>query len=133
MAFDAFISYSHAADGRLAPALQRGLQRLARPWYRTRALAVFHDETGLAVNPHLWASIARALDDSQWFIVLCSPDAAASEWTGREIDYWLEHKDPDPSHDIYESLTSRERLILQLAAEGHSSAEIGEMISPAKK
>ena len=29
MAFDAFISYSHAADGKLAPALQRGLQQLA--------------------------------------------------------------------------------------------------------
>ena len=30
MAFDAFISYSHAADGKLAPALQRGLQQLAK-------------------------------------------------------------------------------------------------------
>ena len=32
MAYDAFVSYSHAADGRLAPAVQTGLQRLARPW-----------------------------------------------------------------------------------------------------
>ena len=28
MAYDAFISYSHAADSRLAPSLQNGLQRL---------------------------------------------------------------------------------------------------------
>jgi len=32
MAYNAFVSYSHAADGRLAPAVQTGLQRLARPW-----------------------------------------------------------------------------------------------------
>ena len=29
--YDAFISYFHAADGKLAPALQAGLQRLAKP------------------------------------------------------------------------------------------------------
>ena len=95
MGYDAFVSYSHAADGQLAPALQRGLERLARPWYRTRALAVFRDETGLAVSPHLWAAIVRALDDSEWFVVLCSPEAARSEWVQREIDYWLAHKAPD--------------------------------------
>jgi WD40 repeat protein len=95
MTYDAFVSYSHAADGELAPALQRGLQRLARPWYRPRALAVFRDETGLAVSPYLWASIVRALDDSEWFVVLCSPAAAGSEWVGREIDHWLAHKDPE--------------------------------------
>ena len=53
MAFDAFMSYSHAADGRLAPALQRAMQRLAKPWYRVRALRVFRDETALLANPHL--------------------------------------------------------------------------------
>ncbi|MDP9331883.1 MAG: toll/interleukin-1 receptor domain-containing protein, partial [Actinomycetota bacterium] len=95
MGYDAFVSYSHAADGKLAPALQRGLERLARPWYRPRALAVFRDETGLVVSPHLWASIAHALDDSEWFVVLCSPEAAGSEWVEREIDYWLTHKTPD--------------------------------------
>jgi hypothetical protein len=57
MAFDAFISYSHAADGRLAPALQRAIQRLAQPWYRARALRVFRDESALSANPHLWSSI----------------------------------------------------------------------------
>ena len=35
--YDAFISYSHAADGKLAPNLQDALQRFAKPWYRRRA------------------------------------------------------------------------------------------------
>jgi WD40 repeat protein len=90
--YDAFISYSHAADGQLAPALQSTLQRYAKAWYRRRALRVFRDQTGLSANPHLWTSIVDALDSSQWFIVLSSPDAARSEWVGREIAHWVEHK-----------------------------------------
>jgi WD40 repeat protein len=87
--YDAFISYSHAADGRLAPALQTGLQRLGRPWYRMRALRVFRDDTGLAVNPHLWASIVAAMDQSRYFVLLCSPEATTSPWVNREIEHWL--------------------------------------------
>ena len=82
MGYDAFISYSHAADGELAPSLQRGLQRLARPWYRVRSLRVFRDETGLSVNPHLWSSIEQALDDSRYLVLLASPEAAQSPWVG---------------------------------------------------
>ena len=87
--YDAFISYSHAADGRLAPAIQNGLQRLAKPWHQRRSLRVFRDETGLSVNPHLWESIVEALDDSRWFIVLASPESAESVWVNREIEHFL--------------------------------------------
>jgi WD40 repeat protein len=92
MAYDAFISYSHAADGRLAPALQSGLQRLAKPWYRLRALRVFRDETGLATNPQLWSSIEAALDESEWFVLLASPESATSPWVEKEIAHWSETK-----------------------------------------
>jgi WD40 repeat protein len=95
MRYDAFISYSHAADGQLAPALQRALQRMAKPWYRRRALEVFRDETGLAVDPHLWGAIVRALDDSEWFLLLTSPQAAASVWVGREIEHWKANRPLD--------------------------------------
>lgn len=88
MAYDAFISYSHAVDGQLAPALQVGLQHLARRWHQRWALRVFRDETGLAVNPHLWASIAAALDDSSYFVLLASPEAAASPWVNKELEYF---------------------------------------------
>jgi WD40 repeat protein len=92
LAYDAFISYSHAADGRLAPALQSGLQRLAKPWYRVRALRVFRDETGLSTNPDLWSSIVLALDDAEWFVLLASPESATSPWVDKEIAHWLEQK-----------------------------------------
>src|SRR6476469_8713449 len=96
MAYDAFISYSHAADGNLAPALQAGLQRLAKPWYRPRALRVFRDDTGLAVSPQLWASISAAMEASRYFVLLCSPEAAASSWVNREVEHWIAHHPVEP-------------------------------------
>src|SRR5579862_2085232 len=89
MVYDGFISYSHAADGQLAPALQRGLRRLAKPWNSRRALRIFRDATGLSTNPHLWSAIVAALDESDWFVLLASPEAAGSEWVNREIAHWL--------------------------------------------
>jgi hypothetical protein len=44
MSYKAFLSYSHAADGKLAPALQSALHRFAKPWYRKRAIKVFRDK-----------------------------------------------------------------------------------------
>ena len=38
MAYDAFISYSHATDGCLAPAVQSGLQRLARHGFAAESI-----------------------------------------------------------------------------------------------
>jgi WD40 repeat protein len=93
--FDGFISYSHAADGRLAPALQRGLHRLAKPWHRRRALWIFRDHTGLSVTPALWSSIQSALDESEYFVLLASPEAARSEWVNKEIQHWVATKSPD--------------------------------------
>lgn len=93
--YDAFVSYSHSADGELAPALQAGLQRFARSWRQRRALEVFRDQTGLAVDPDLWGSICTAMDGSQWFVLLCSPDAARSEWVGKEIERWVATQGPD--------------------------------------
>ncbi|MFG1607995.1 TIR domain-containing protein [Actinoplanes sp. NPDC049265] len=92
MSFDGFISYSHAADGKLAPAVQRGLHRLAKPWHRRRALWIFRDQTGLSVTPGLWSSIQKALDGSEWFVLLASPAAARSPWVNREIEYWIATK-----------------------------------------
>ena len=92
--YDGFISYSHAADDLLAPRLQSGLQRFAKPWWKRRALRIFRDESSLSANPHLWSSITEALDSSGWFVLLLSPDAASSEWVNQEIEYWKTHKDP---------------------------------------
>ena len=94
LTYDAFISYSHAADGKLAPALQNALQRFAKPWYRRRALHLFRDQTSLSATPGLWPAIETALQGSRFFLLLASPEAADSRWVQQEVAWWLEHKSP---------------------------------------
>lgn len=90
--YKAFVSYSHAADGKLSPAIQSGLHRFAKAWFQRRAMRVFRDETSLSANPALWESIEKALEASEYFLLLASPQAAQSPWVRREIDWWLEHR-----------------------------------------
>ncbi len=93
--YHGFISYSHSADGKLARELQKGLQQFAKPWYRTRALHIFRDDAALSANPELWGSVRQALDESQYFILLASPESARSQWVTREVSYWRDHKEPE--------------------------------------
>ncbi len=92
MRYNGFISYSHAADGNLAPAVQRALHRFARPWYRLRSVWIFRDKTGLAVTPSLWDTIQEALAASEYFLLMASPEAAASHWVQKEVDWWCENR-----------------------------------------
>ncbi|MGE0732134.1 MAG: hypothetical protein AB7O92_11375 [Acidimicrobiia bacterium] len=80
--YDAFISYSGHVD--LAAAIQRGLERLARPPFRLRALDVFRDARGLEAGPlaeRLWDNLRR----SRYLILLASPAAARSKWVDDEV------------------------------------------------
>jgi hypothetical protein len=92
--YDAFISYSHG-DGEFAKELRRGVEKFAKPWYRTRALRVFLDVSSLAAEPALWPSVVRALSSSDWFVLITSRKAAASHWVDKEIRWWLENRRAD--------------------------------------
>ena len=92
MRYKAFISYSHAADGKLAPAIQHALHRIAKPWYRLRTMRVFRDQTNLATSPGLWTSIESALNNAEFFVYLASPTAAQSPWVQKEISWWLKNR-----------------------------------------
>jgi WD40 repeat protein/tetratricopeptide (TPR) repeat protein len=90
--YSAFVSYSHAADGKLAPAVQHALHAFAKPWYKLRSLRVFRDKTSLSATPGLWPSIQQALSQSEWFLYMASPQAAQSSWVQQEIAWWIEHR-----------------------------------------
>jgi WD40 repeat protein len=94
-AFDAFISYSQAADGKLAPALQEALHRFAKPWYSLRAVHIFRDTTNLSANPNLWSSIQLALRNSEYLLLMASRAAAGSHWVPKELETFLEFSTPD--------------------------------------
>ena len=92
--FQAFISYSRAASQPLAVDLQAGLERFAKPWYRLRAMRVFRDDSSMAANTALWATIETGLKQAGWFILLATPASAASQYVHTEIDWWLRNKGP---------------------------------------
>lgn len=89
---DAFISYSHAVDGKFAAALEQGLEELAKPLLKLRALDVFRDQTSLTASPALWPGIVAHLEVSEWFLLLASPASAASIWCNKEVSWWLGHR-----------------------------------------
>ena len=90
--YNAFLSYSHSADGKLAPAIQSSLEKFGKPWYKLRNLNVFRDESSLHASPHLWENIKTALDQSEYLIYLASPISASKKWVIKELEYWFKNK-----------------------------------------
>jgi WD40 repeat protein len=93
--YRAFISYSHAVDGKLAPEIQNSLRAFAKPWYALRSIKVFRDTTSLSASPALWPSIEKALSDSEWLLLFASDVAAQSHWVQKEIAWWLNNRSTD--------------------------------------
>ncbi|MFD9702869.1 hypothetical protein [Lentzea sp. NPDC059081] len=91
--YAAFISYSHAADHTLGPSLQEGIERFAKPWYRTRARRVFLDNSVLAAESDLTGAILDGLSRAEHFLLLASPASASSRWVAKEVAWWLENRD----------------------------------------
>ena len=90
--YRAFISYSHGSDTLLAAALQRALERVAKPWFRRSAVRIFRDQTSLSASPELWAEIEKNLARCDHFILMASVSAAASRWVNLEVQWWLTHR-----------------------------------------
>jgi hypothetical protein len=88
--YDAFISYSRA-DREVAIDLQKGLERLGKPWYRRKpTVRVLRDETVFGASEDLEALIHHSLDSCGHLVLLLSPASAQSTWVNAEIAYWRE-------------------------------------------
>ncbi|GAA2589339.1 MULTISPECIES: toll/interleukin-1 receptor domain-containing protein [Streptomyces] len=95
MRYAAFISYSHTPDTRRARLLRQALHTFARPWNRMRALRVFLDNAAMSMEHNLWSTVEQALGDSEYLLLLASPQAGASKWVGKEIDWWRRGPRPE--------------------------------------
>ncbi len=58
-------------------------------------MRVFRDKTSLSANPALWPSIEKALEVSDYFLLLASPKAAESLWIRQEVEWWISHRSVD--------------------------------------
>lgn len=92
MRYRAFLSYSHK-DRTWARWLHRKLEAyrvpeklVDQPGATSRRLSpIFRDRDELPSVASLSGAVDDALRESEWLIVLCSPDAAASRWVNEEI------------------------------------------------
>ena len=89
----AYISYEHR-DSKVARWLHRAIEgyrvphkRLAsaQSQLRSRLRPVFIDRDELSSSPDLGETLRKALDESDFLIVVCTPLAAASRWVNQEI------------------------------------------------
>lgn len=92
MKYIAFISYSHSEDNKFSSLLQYSLETFAKKWFQVRRVKIFRDVSNLSVSPHLWKDIENALNNSDFFIYLASPEASKSKWVSKEVDWWLKNK-----------------------------------------
>jgi hypothetical protein len=91
--YDAFISYRHAEPDRgwakwLHGALEtyRVPRELVAKGVPARLTRVFRDEEELPADADLNTQIKRALLESRFLIVVCSPRAVESKWVNAEVE-----------------------------------------------
>lgn len=100
MRYDAFISYRHAdLDTYVAKKVHRGLETFHVP----RAVAkksgkknikrVFRDQEELPIGSDLGDNIERALAESEYLLVICSPRTPESYWVQKEISTFIQMHD----------------------------------------
>lgn len=109
----AFLSYS-SLDAKFAKWLLRAIESYKIPVQfvergtpagepaPARLRPLFHDRSELPAAPDLSAEIVKALAESRYLIVVCSPGAARSRWVNREIE-------------IFKSLGRQDRILLIIA------------------
>ena len=107
--YDAFISYRHVEhDKAVAKKLHTLIETYGIPsgvaasCGKKKMGKVFRDEEELPLAVSLSENIETALRQSEWLIVICSPDYLTSRWCMKEVDYFI-------------SLGRRDHILLVLA------------------
>lgn len=89
--FEAFISYKHGSASLFAGRLEQALKTYAKPLLKW-PIRIFRDERHLVPGSDLPKLIKNALDVSQFFVLLASPEAVNSDWVNDELRIWVVEK-----------------------------------------
>ncbi|MCD8082428.1 MAG: TIR domain-containing protein [Clostridiales bacterium] len=99
-AYDAFVCYKHGPiDSEVARVLRKRLEHFRAPKSMGTGTGsrsfrhVFVDEGELSSCADFGEQIRTVLKNSEWLIVICSPDTPRSSWVRLEIDTFLEYHD----------------------------------------
>ena len=92
--YNAFISYRHHPDdSRVASQIHRLLEHYRVPKalrkQSKQITRLFRDKEELPITSNLTDDITRALQNSDFLIVICSPHTRESTWVQREIETFL--------------------------------------------
>lgn len=87
--YRAFISHRHHKQPAFVRRLELALKQYAKPLFRP-PMRIFRDENHLSPGVDLPQLIKSALDESEFLILLASPEAAASIWVREELRHWCE-------------------------------------------
>lgn len=97
--YAAFISYRHnPLDMAAAIKIQQQLERFVIPKKLqkdgNRKLGIiFRDEDELNISSDLSEALCEALDNSEFLIIICTPEYKQSNWCRQEISYFLKNHD----------------------------------------
>ena len=100
MKYDAFISYRHTPlDMEFAKKVHGGLETYHVPGAvqkktgKKKIQRVFRDQEELPIGSDLNENISEALRESEYLIVICSPETPGSYWVCKEIETFIEMHD----------------------------------------
>lgn len=118
--YKAFISYRHCPlDISVAEKLHKLIERyrvprdLRRDGEKSLGI-VFRDRDELPLSSNLTQDIFDALDNSEFLIVICTPDTPKSEWVAREIEYFISRHGHDHVLTIHAAGTPEESIPKQI-------------------
>ncbi len=96
MKYDAFISYRHLErDMFVAKGIHKALEttkipiRIQKEAGKKKIKRVFRDQEELPIGSNLGDNIEAALADSEFLVVICSPQTKESAWVMKEIDTFI--------------------------------------------
>jgi len=96
MIYDAFISYRHTPlDMEFAKKVHSGLETFRVPKAvqkktgKKKIKRVFRDQEELPIGSDLNDNISAALRESEYLVVICSPETPGSYWVAKEIETFI--------------------------------------------
>lgn len=152
--YDFFISYKHGKrDSKISGYLQKKLEgykiprEIKKRCGKEKITRVFRDKEELSVTVDLSLEIEEQLKNTEYLIVMCSPQSKQSQWVNREVETFLKYRgweyvlpvliEGEPRDSFPEILNQREMLAADVRGENFAQVkkkckhEILRLIAPA--